>query len=499
MTPDGREHPFGLTGRMFDGMQNGGKIADPGAAVNESGAKGPGSRAPADGAVPSGIVGPIFDGHGGIRPPDIKLPFGGKTAKPDTLDGKTADGRTGRDQAEAKSPAEALVGIFDRIKSGIGGGWRGAQTDKTDATGRTGQGDGGNFANRTRQLPPGATGLVVTGVRTKPWPIGKDGSPTTAVTRVAPFLSGTGGAPRITKDVATVPTRRIAANVGTDTIKQPPQVTSSNPLIAPAKPGPRLVEKGQTIEDGYHLGGDTIPHIVPEFPEGLTESQFDTGKIKVRPSVSLHIPGGKYGGASNETKANVNDKVSANVEPTSHIEDSPAHQGVGQQHEVAANLHADIGAHDHEIASPEAQIAQAAAHTAQYTGKVSQVTGSVFLPSEVVSHSAGSTANPAETATHPAEGAVHPAEGAVHPAEGAVHPAEAAVHPAEGAVHPAEATVHPAEDSVHPTEAGDPSGTETSSSKSNSQPLPWLSSGPNHIVDNSRTKVNYTGSIFAGV
>jgi hypothetical protein len=359
LTPDGREHPFGIAGRMFDGYSTLGQISEPGPKVNQSVDNPPGARPagpPAQsGDVPPGILGPLFDGHGGMRPPDIKLPFGkGSKADPDEIDKggrksdspgsrgggiKTPDSKVGDDKSQAgrsarsdsvpKSPADTLVAMFDKIKGGIGGGGRPMKQDVNDrpikavltnAQGQSATPDGAGrktAADRSeRSVKSSAIGgagkptkadgeLIVTGVKTRPWPTAKDGSQTTTVGILSPYFSGTARGVRVTYDVSNLAGKKNIKPSSGAAANATAHDQSDNPFILGSKLKPMVIDPGIPVDESKFLAGDTlkVKQFKSEHSEEDADKPAEPGRFKSRPSVNMHLPGGTYGGTRDDLRS----------------------------------------------------------------------------------------------------------------------------------------------------------------------------------------------------
>jgi len=311
LTPDGREHPFGLAGRLFEGHTASTK---PSSSTNSPSATTPGDDTgrtsghanPAGEVGAPGILGQIFDGHAGWKIPDIKSPlddkkgkgsnpsesepsdnkaidgkgFGGRSPKgrlPDavTMGGQISDGTlTNSKSASDKSSAppgdrrssqptrgsagDALVGIIESVKGGIKSGVRAAEKLNPLAGVEAKKGDVSvRRADSTVEINKSEKAtefLILTGVKTKPRHISADGSQTSVVAIIAPFISGANAGLKVTKDLVTK----------SDII--PPKI-------------------------GLLTSDEAKPPVIPQ--EGMPEF-FEQGRLKARPSVNLHLPGGKY-------------------------------------------------------------------------------------------------------------------------------------------------------------------------------------------------------------
>jgi len=327
--PDRRDQPVGLGGKLGDGSTIGAKDPNGGASAGPESDKSSG-KAPSNpaGSGAPGIIGQIIDGHGGMKPPVIWSPFGDKGgAKEQDADAEKGQ-KSGRrqTQADGRTPAEALLGILDSIKGGIGGGTRLGQFGKTnqfvkpDRVGRmdpfikpiqVGRQD--PVGKQGKFVIPGQNGkgdktskteLTLTGVTTKPWPTAKDGSPTSTVAILTPFLSGTKGGLRVIKDVTQSTTKDVTQSSTKDVNQSTTNDIGIKPNVIGAKLGPMLVGPGSAPFDDTALGFDTVkmkPLDASHEGENPDVAAKD-GRQKARPSVNLHLPGGTYGGGKSQTE-----------------------------------------------------------------------------------------------------------------------------------------------------------------------------------------------------
>jgi hypothetical protein len=305
---------------MFDGLTAGARGPEVGAkgdASDKISGKGPG--APPDGGSP-GIVGQIFDGHGGWKPPVINSPFGDKSgaktgdvendkgsSKPAPMGGRIADTRIPDDRREGKiaggkTPAEALIGIIESVKGGIGGGIRLGQFGKADQVGKTNKVDQQDPIGSPNKLTTSGRELTLTGVKTKAWPIAQDGSTITTVAMLTPFLSGANSGLRITKNITKGST--------TDTV--------TRPIMIGSKLGPMLIGPDTKLDDSQFVGGDTVemPHLNLKYVGDSPDREVEAGRLKSRPSVNMHLPGGTYAGSKEEAKAESG--IHANAHPDAY-------------------------------------------------------------------------------------------------------------------------------------------------------------------------------------